>query len=1709
MKYTLVRLSLSFLVITIILLSAMGLAPAGVVAAEKPPTPEIGGSALPAAPVNQIIIKYKETTNAFLNPDDVNQINKLNQVAGISFEYQREMTGNAHVLALPEELPLDDAWAIAMRLMKSPDVEYAEPDQILTIVSDVPQTIIPGSQTPGMIPGPNDPGYPNQWHYYETWGINAPVAWDITTGNSNVVVAVLDTGITNHNEFAGRTVPGYDFITSTTTSNDGDGRDSDPGDPGDWCSGNNSSWHGTHVAGTIGAAGNNNLGVTGINWNSKILPVRVLGTCGGTTSDIADAMLWSAGLDVPNVPVNANPAKILNLSLGGGGSCGATFQNAIDAVVASGSVVVVAAGNSNQNASNFTPANCNGVITVAATNRTGNRSSYSNYGATVEISAPGGSQNFSNDPNGVLSTLNSGTQGPAAESYAYYQGTSMAAPHVSGIVSLMFSVNPNLTPAEVLQILQRTVKSFPVGGNCSTSLCGSGIADAGAAVADVAGVPIPTPTITLTPTITPTSAPGCNSQPIIINDSARGAPYPSSITFTDLDTSLIDVNVSLFGFTHTWPSDVDILLVGPQGQNLLLMSDAGGSFDANSINLILDDNAIQPLPYESALSSAIYHPTNYGGTENLLSPAPVSSSATSLGTFNGTNPNGTWNLYVMDDTGGDSGSISGGWCLDLATTSSIPTDGPSITPSNTPTASATRTMTFTPTASRTRTPTPTSTATPLTGDKYADLVVDEARGKLYAADSVNSKIDVIDMDSLLVTNSYLLVYGAAPVSIDLSPDGNELAVAQSGLGQVAFIDLNTGVITQLATYLSGTSTKVFDVIYGRAGVLYALSNNGLHVVNLTQVPHAEDSSQHLAFTSNEKFGAISSDKNTIYCVTMTNGNNSLHKINIAGELTKPTQIGYTYLYGSSFLTNSRLALINDETLLTSFGRIYRTSNMTLIAKKSLKMLPSAVLPGRSFYVTIDSTPNPDQLLFWDNDNSYQVSWLGTGRNGTPGAMVASSDGGTLFVSSTAGMTKFTIGATPPGTAVALPASNHAYKDLALDLPRGRVYGSDSSNRIDVMDINSFAVLNSYLLPVGAKPIGIDLSPDGSELAIALNGLEAILFINPETGAEIDRVTPQINNNNIPNTPFDVIYGHPGRLYSDGNPGSGGIDYIHAIDTTTHTWLAKSSTIFGTGAELSITADQNTLYVNETFSPNNIYLMDVQTDTPTFIAKGPHGPVSAAKFAIIPDGSKVFTTSAQVWSGDMQNTLGTLESGSGKLIEYLPTPNLVVVAGAGTGGDVLKFIRATDYRLAFTMYPTSGGTIIEMESYPDGSRLIVNTSNGMEAIDTTALEFPEVTSVVPTSPNPHFEGSNVGFTVTFSKPVVGVNTTAPFSDFALITTGITGAAITSVTGSGTTYTVNVNTGFGDGSLRLDVLDDNSIRDSLSNKLGGIGIGDGNYTSGEAYTIYSLTPTATPSNTHTITPTYTATDTPIPTNTATFTLAPSETPTNTPIPTNTSTITLTPSETPTLTSTPSQTPTHTPTVFTRTFYSIGPHDGWVLESSETSGLGDLMDGTAPLIRLGDNAFKKQYRSILSFNTSNLPDNAIITRVVLKLKARSTLGGIPGGVDALVALFKGFVIDIKKGFFGATPKLEKTDFQALANKTYGPVILKSSSTAVYSIGLTNGKAYINKLSSQSGLTQIRVRFRLDDNNDNIANYIQFYGGDITNKSDRPQLVITYKMP
>lgn len=428
---------------------------------------------------DQLIIRLRDTSDANVPV----RLRAVGAAVGISLTHLRPMSGNAQVVRLAQRLSRADVHALARRLAGNASVLSVEPDSRMVALQL-----------------PNDPMYAQQWHYHEpAGGINLPAAWNISTGAAGITIALLDSGIRPHVELAGRTLPGHDFISDTVIANDGDGRDTDASDPGDFgCNNSNSSWHGTHVAGTLSAASNNSSGLSGVNWVSKLLPVRVIGRCGGYTSDVIDGLRWAAGMDIPNVPRNLTPARVANLSIGGANNgCSASFQSAVNDVTARGTVVVVAAGNNNADVAGYDPANCSGVIAVAATARNGGRAGYSNHGAKVAIAAPGGGSG-----GGILSTLNAGLTTPGADSYANFQGTSMAAPHVSGTISLMLSVNPALTPAQVRQMLQSSARAFPggTGNDCNTSICGAGIVDAGAAVsaaraalAQAAPVPAPTP----------------------------------------------------------------------------------------------------------------------------------------------------------------------------------------------------------------------------------------------------------------------------------------------------------------------------------------------------------------------------------------------------------------------------------------------------------------------------------------------------------------------------------------------------------------------------------------------------------------------------------------------------------------------------------------------------------------------------------------------------------------------------------------------------------------------------------------------------------------------------------------------------------------------------------------------------------------------------------------------------------------------------------------------------------------------------------------------------------------------------------------------------------------------------------------------------------------------------------------------------------------
>jgi serine protease len=503
--------------------------------------------AKPAQPVRHLIVKLRDGSTGAPVAGRAS-LREFELATGVELSHVRDLAGGASLVALRAPVLLTEARNIAAALARQAGVEYAEPDVMFR-----------------RLAVPTDPRYAAwQWNLFEptatftgtllggsgsksavaTGGANLPPAWDITQGGSGgVVVAVIDTGIVNHPDLngvatpapyvpSGRFVGGYDFVSSNVGSptlpmnfvaNDGDGWDPDPTDPGDWVTSDeetrylsvcndgepgpqDSSWHGTHMAGVVAAAGNNGAGIAGIGWNVRLQPVRALGKCGGSLSDIAQAIRWAAGLDVPGVPRNVTPARVINLSLGGDEACSATqtMQESIDAAIAAGAVVISATGNDGDLAP-ISPANCRGVIAVTAHTINGENADYANIGAATTISAPGGGSpvvgagGATDDSNwtgyyiwstllyGATDPSSADAQGRTGASYGGFTGTSVAAPHVAGTAALIKSLLPTASAEQVRGYLVDNVRPFAGGSACATGgsfagLCGAGLLDAGAAV---------------------------------------------------------------------------------------------------------------------------------------------------------------------------------------------------------------------------------------------------------------------------------------------------------------------------------------------------------------------------------------------------------------------------------------------------------------------------------------------------------------------------------------------------------------------------------------------------------------------------------------------------------------------------------------------------------------------------------------------------------------------------------------------------------------------------------------------------------------------------------------------------------------------------------------------------------------------------------------------------------------------------------------------------------------------------------------------------------------------------------------------------------------------------------------------------------------------------------------------------------------------------
>jgi serine protease len=510
-------------------------------AAERNPARTRPSAVAEQESAQRIIVKFRQSSlsiqatksgeSVAATAADTTRMNALANRTRITVRGTKALGGDMHVMQVSTAAGETAAETLS-RLRADSDVEFAELDRRVYLHATDP------NDTRYLLNSAADAG---QWYLREAQpsSINARAAWDITKGSNGVVIAVVDTGVRYEHEdlqpaaTGGKLLPGFDFVSQDSANNfstagDGDARDSDPSDPGDFCtsSADSSSWHGTRVSGIIAARTNNNLGVAGINWNGYILPVRVLGRCGGFNSDVIACIRWAAGLSVPGAPTNPYPAQVINISLGSEGACDQGSAAAISAATGAGSLVVVSAGN--EGGPVDSPASCPGAMAILGLRHAGTKVGFSSLGQEIALGAPGG--NCVNTAAGtpcvysIDTTTNTGASTPGANGYTDKSsgntnvGTSFSSPIVSGIAGLMLSVNGNLKSRQLIARMREGAKPYPTTSDstgtvpqcqdpfaigtvqgeeciCNTAVCGAGMANAlgavTAALRPIAAVTVP------------------------------------------------------------------------------------------------------------------------------------------------------------------------------------------------------------------------------------------------------------------------------------------------------------------------------------------------------------------------------------------------------------------------------------------------------------------------------------------------------------------------------------------------------------------------------------------------------------------------------------------------------------------------------------------------------------------------------------------------------------------------------------------------------------------------------------------------------------------------------------------------------------------------------------------------------------------------------------------------------------------------------------------------------------------------------------------------------------------------------------------------------------------------------------------------------------------------------------------------------------------
>jgi serine protease len=669
---------------------------------------------------------------------------------------------------------------LAARLSQDSEVAYAVPDRRQRILAVAPNDPLYDA-SPSISPAVG------QWYLRApdatiVSAINAVGAWAYTTGVASVIVADVDTGVRfDHPDLAGKLLAGYDFISDSTVANDGDGRDADATDPGDWTTdgecgsgetGEPSSWHGTQTASLIAAQTNNGVGMASVGYDTKVLPVRALGKCGGYDSDIIAGMLWAAGIS--NVPTtNANPARVINLSLGGTGSCSAAYADAIGQLTAAGVVVVAAAGNSSGLAVTE-PANCAGVIAVTGLRHSGTKVGYANLGPEVSIAAPGGNCVTASGEcvYPIITATNTGSTTAVGSSYTdgtnAALGTSFSTPMVSATVALMLAANPSLTPAEVKSLLQSSARAFPTTSSdsnvgvcqppsstqqleciCTASTCGAGMLDTGAAVAAAVASAKPSASVSASAT---TVVAGTT---VSLDGSASTAP--SGRTIASYAWSITSGG-AFAAFTGATNGSTASLLTSAAGTVVvaLTVTDSEGQQATKSVNIIV--NAVgSPTVQISASGNPVAagDPVTFNGASSTAAAGrTVASYAWSIAS------GGALASFTTGTTGATAavstvGSSSGSFTVMLTVTDDL-----GVAASDTYTVNVTAVV---PTPVITPSATSVTTGQTLTFDGSASSAT---------------------TGRTLASYQWSLVAGSSIASISGSTTGSSLSLTTSGAGQV-------------------------------------------------------------------------------------------------------------------------------------------------------------------------------------------------------------------------------------------------------------------------------------------------------------------------------------------------------------------------------------------------------------------------------------------------------------------------------------------------------------------------------------------------------------------------------------------------------------------------------------------------------------------------------------------------------------------------------------------------------------------------------------------------------------------------------------------------------------------------------------------------------------------------------------------------------------